>query len=71
MAKVTEVRLSVTRTVNLGNYESVKIEAAIAVNREDDLYDTPESMREEAMREVRELLSAATEEHVPKRRGRD
>ena len=71
MAVVSEMRLSVTRTVNLGNMEFVKIEAFVSMFREEsDPNDSAGAMREDLMEEVRTLLDAATEEHVPRKGGR-
>lgn len=75
MAVVSKMGLTVTRTVNLGNMEFIKIEAAIEMHREEitdarGRGDTPEAMREDLMDEVRTLLDAATEEHVPRKSGR-
>lgn len=72
MAVVSEMRLTVSRTINLGNYESVKIEAGLSISREEgdpsDIKSAAEDMREHLMEEVRTLLDEATEEHVPKKR---
>jgi hypothetical protein len=67
MSVVSEIRLTVTRSINLGNYENVKIEGTVVVGRDDDK-DTAKSLREQALEEVGELLAAAYDEHVPIRR---
>lgn len=66
MSVISEIRLTVSRTINLGNYESTKIEATVIVGRNDDA-DTPEKMREEALVEIEALLAGAHKDHVPKR----
>ncbi len=69
MSIVSEIRLTVTKTINCGNYENVKIEGGAVVGKNDD-NDTPESMRVEALDEVLELIKAAFKDHVPQRRQR-
>jgi hypothetical protein len=54
MSRITEFRVGFCRTVNLGNYESAKIEAAVTVQI-DDLDDLAE-VRAEAQLELRALL---------------
>lgn len=70
MSSVAEVGLSVTKTINLGNYESVKIEVSAKVTRDDDT-DTPESMRKHLIDEVYEMMDQAKADFVPKRRGKE
>ena len=70
MGVVTEIKLSVTRTVNLGNYESVKLEGHAIVGKDND-DDTGETLRAQALDEVYALIQEAYKEHVPKRRNRD
>ena len=67
MSVVSEIKLIVSKTINLGNYESVKLEASVLVGRDSDT-DTPEKMREQALDEITLLLEDARRENVPKRR---
>jgi len=67
MSIVSEIRLTVSKTVNLGNYENVKIEATVVVGRDSD-DDTPEKLRAQALDEVDAILAEARKDHVPKRR---
>lgn len=69
MAAISELRLSVSRTVNLGNYESVKLEASALVSRNSD-DDTPQKLRAQLLDEIAVLLEAAESDHVPARRSR-
>jgi hypothetical protein len=36
MSQITEMRIGFTRTINLGNFESAKIEASVTVSVEPD-----------------------------------
>lgn len=69
MSVIQELRLRVTRRINLGNYEHVEIEVATAVSRDSD-DDTPEKMRERLLDEVDVLLEEAGRDYVPARRSR-
>jgi hypothetical protein len=66
MALTTEVTVSVSRTFNLGNYESVKIEASVRTSRS-EADDTFEVLRNKALDEVASILQEAENDHVPKR----
>ncbi len=70
MSVVSEFRLTVTKTINLGNYENVKLEGTVIVGKNDDS-DTPDSLRDQALEEVNLLLREAYKDHVPQRRRRD
>lgn len=67
MANINEVRLTLSRTINLGNYESTRIEAGVTINRSEDT-DTPEDMEELAIQEVRLFLESALKEFVPEKK---
>lgn len=67
MAIVSELKLSVTRTINLGNYESVKIEGSAVVSKDSD-DDTPQKLRKYLLDEVHALLDEAEADYVPARR---
>jgi hypothetical protein len=67
VAIINEVRLSVSRTVNLGNYESAKVEAGITIVREESS-DTPEDMEETAIQEIRVFLGSAIKEFLPEKK---
>ena len=67
MSVLSELRLTVSRTINLGNYESTKLEATVIVGRNSD-DDTPEKMRDQALDEVKLVLEEAQKDHLPKRR---
>lgn len=58
MSVMTEFKLTVSRTINTGNYENVKIEASSTVARSDES-DTPEAMRGRLMDEVSALISSS------------
>jgi hypothetical protein len=64
MAIVDEVRLSVSKTINLGNYESIKIETSITLVKNKET-DTAESMRIDAIDEVWKFLNQAMGEFGP------
>jgi len=67
MAVISEIRLTVSKTVNCGNYESVKIEGTAVVGKDSD-DDTGVSLRQQALDEVLDLLKAAYIDHVPQHR---
>ncbi len=67
MTIVSEIRLTVSHTVNLGNYNSTKIEGTVVVGRSDES-DTALKMRDEALVEMQQLLDEAKSDHLPKRR---
>jgi len=69
MSVISELRLTVSRTLNLGNYENVKIEVGAVVGKDSD-DDTPEKMRDRLLDEVGQLVEEAIKDHVPKRRSR-
>lgn len=69
MTALTEIRLKVTRRVNLGGYEHVEVEGYAVVSRDND-NDTPTDMRERALEEVNALLEEAYKDHIPSRRRR-
>ena len=64
---VSEFKLTVTKTINLGNYENVKIEGAVTVGKDSD-DDTADDIRNRALDEVRLLVQEAEKDHLPKRR---
>jgi hypothetical protein len=70
VAITTTITLSVSRTYNLGNYESAKLEASVTVGRDDD-DDTLELMRDKALDEVASILNEAKRDHVPSRQRHD
>jgi hypothetical protein len=51
MSAITELRLTVSRRINLGNYEHVELQATAAVSRDKD-DDTPKSMRDHLLDEI-------------------
>ena len=52
--KIDQITITVSRTFNLGNYESLRVEAGITVTLEDN--DTPASVRPAILAEARESL---------------
>jgi small-conductance mechanosensitive channel len=64
---ISEIRLKVSRRVNLGNYEHVEVEVTVTVNRADDA-EKAEELRETALTEVDELLADALDRYTPRRR---
>jgi GGDEF domain-containing protein len=67
MAVVERIRIAVSKTVNLGNYNSVKVEVSVDVGRNKDT-DTPAAMRDEALNQAADALEEAHKEFVPGRR---
>jgi len=65
--KPKEMSITVSRTVNLGNFESLRVEAGMAasVDNGDDLEDT----RSKIIAEIRRSLSAAYKANVPPKEG--
>ncbi len=70
MAILERIRISVRRTINLGNYSSVQIEASADVGRDSDA-DTPATMRNLALNEAASALELAYDEFVPKPASRE
>lgn len=64
MIVVSEFRLTVTHTINLGNYNSVKIEGGVTVGKNADS-DTADDMRNRALDEVALLVEQARKDHLP------
>lgn len=56
MAKVKEISVNYSRTVNLGNFESVKIDAGEVVTL--DAKDNAETVRAKAFAGVKDFVSA-------------
>lgn len=56
MSRITEIRLAVGRTINLGNYETVRLEAGVtvAVDEGDDL----DAVKAALQPELRNLMEA-------------
>lgn len=54
MARVTEFSVGASRTLNLGNYESLRIEASVTVSM--DAQDSLAAASEAAQKELRKLL---------------
>jgi hypothetical protein len=69
MSLLTDVRLKITRRVNIGNYEHVEFEASATVSRDCD-DDTPEDLRNRVLEEVGLILMDAYDDHLPKRRSK-
>lgn len=63
--KISSISITVARTFNLGNYESLRTEATTSVEIEDG--DTPDAARERALSECRASLKAAYVEFNPKK----
>lgn len=63
--KTKQTSVTVSRTFNLGNFESLRIEAGIVTELEEG--DTPESVRAVQLAEVRESLLAQHAAFKPKR----
>lgn len=66
--KITEISVNVSRTFNLGNFESLKIEAgaACSVDSPSDVDDARASLLEEAKNTLRE---AYIQHHPSQRKG--
>ena len=60
--KLTEISISVSRTFNLGNFESLRLEATASASVEDDT----EEARQMILDECRVSLREAYLEHHPK-----
>ena len=56
MSKVTETTFGVARTINLGNYESLRLEHTVTIQLEDG--DTIKSVRDAAFDEMKETINA-------------
>ncbi len=66
MAILQNVRVTISRTANLGNYNSAKVEVAVDVGRDRE-DDTVESLRETALDQAAALLKEAYEDFIPKK----
>ena len=65
--KIKEITVGASRTINLGNYNSIKVEGRCTVELADGEDESPfiELAREKATNEVRELLKEAYTELKP------
>ena len=59
--KLTQLSMNVSRTFNLGNYESLKVEAGAVIEFEDGEAGHAQGARDRMLAEIREALS---QEHV-------
>jgi hypothetical protein len=62
--KLKEIGISVSRTFNLGNFESLRVEATVAASVEDE--NDIDAAKIELLAEVRETLRRAYLEFRPK-----
>ena len=62
--KISQITICVSRTINLGNYESLKVEGTCVVDLEED--DLIDMARSKAIDEVKEQMSEAFKECKPK-----
>ena len=63
--KVRQTSITVSRTFNLGNYESLRIEAGVVTEFEDG--DTAETVRAAQLAEIRESLLSQHAAFKPKK----
>lgn len=63
MARIKELSIGVSRTFNLGNFASLRLEASGAASVEEG--DEPETVRAMLLEECRASLRAAYQEHHP------
>ncbi len=61
--KPKELSITVSRTFNLGNFESLRVEAGMAASIDEG--DDPEETRAKILAEIRHSLSATYKEHKP------
>ena len=61
--KITEVSVTISRTFNLGSYESARLEASASASLEDDT-ESPEAATKAMLPHLRKMLLAAYREHV-------
>ena len=62
--KISQITISASRTVNLGNYNSLKVEGAATVTL--DEHDLIDIARDAAIKEVKEQMEEAFKEFKPK-----
>jgi len=62
--RISQLRVDVGRTINLGNYNSLKIEQGVTVDLEDD--DTIEDARDAAFDEIKHGLMGQNAKFNPK-----
>ena len=67
--KITEITIGVSRTFNLGDYNSLRVEASASASVEDSV--DMDSARATLLAEVRETLRRAYVEFKPKKEGLD
>lgn len=68
--KLTELTVGCSRTINLGNYESIRIEASITVNVPESLEDfhgSFQELKDTAQVQLRQLLEETYRAQNPKR----
>lgn len=63
--KIDSITIGISRTFNLGNYESLRVEASASASVDED--DDIEAARAECLCEVRSSLRSAYEEFKPKK----
>lgn len=63
--KIKEVMVGLSRTYNIGNYESFKIEGAVAASLDDD--DDPQEVADELRPILRESMRRTYREFAPKK----
>ncbi len=62
--RISQITIGVSRTVNLGNYNSLKIEGLVTVDLLED--DRIEDARDLATKEIKEQLKTAYSKFKPK-----
>ena len=64
---ITEFRIALSRTLNLGNYESTRIESSVTVTVNDG--DDFPAEKQHAQTELRKLLEETYRNHIKKQNG--
>jgi hypothetical protein len=61
--KLTELKISIGKTINLGNYESLRldVEMAAKIDLNDDLESCAESLRRDAKLQLNRMIKIETE----------
>lgn len=64
--KIASLTFGVIRTLNLGNYESLRLESSVTIELDGD--DTTDGCRAQALAEIRAGLTSQFEEFRPKKK---
>ncbi len=65
--KLTEIRIGAAKTINLGNYESIRVEAGLTITLQDG--DDPDKIVLEAQERLKAMLRTTYKHQLSFQRG--